>query len=243
LDYHCAKEIDPDGQPIIARHSNYHDYLKFRSGLALDKKSELDGVFPPKILLPKNVHEAMQKQHGSVYFKNKDKIERLRESMISGQAEDPFEQAVRNGEIMPREKSKLEALANLGYWTNEKKGEILGSLYGSMAKAFDKKSVLHNFFTNYSGIYDKTAKDARRQMENRNKSTRAKLSGVGQGAGNLLKYGRVAFDGINQFSFNGLNPLRHYTAGLMFAGRTLEAVKDQVRYREGFWRYQDQGRE
>jgi hypothetical protein len=226
LDYHSAKGLDPDGQPIIARHSNYHDFRQFRSGLEPDKKSQFDGIFSPKILLPKNVHEAMQKQHGSVYFKNKDKIERLRESMLSGEAEDLFEKAVRNGEILPREKSKLETLADLGYWTNEKKGQIFKTFYGTIAKAFDKKSVFNNFFTNYSDIYDKTAREARRQIDRKDKSASTKLSGIGQGAGNALKYGRVAFDAINQYTLNGLNPFRHWTAGLMFAGRTMEAAKE-----------------
>lgn len=47
----------------------------------------------------------------------------------------------------------------------------------------------------------------------------ARLSGVGQGLGNMLKWGRVAWD------FNVANPFRHIMAGSMFVGKRSEALK------------------
>lgn len=125
-----------------------------------------------------------------------------------------------------KKKTFSEGLANLGYHTTELKSKVLGGAMSKLSKATEGNKFLHSFFNNYAGIYDKTGKRAKNMRKTVGKGGLSKLSGAGQGAGNLFKYGRIVYDLAGSGSARGLNPFRHVTAAAMFMGRTAEAAKE-----------------
>ncbi len=122
---------------------------------------------------------------------------------------------------MPEQKRKkfLEGFANLGFRTTELKSKIIGGFLGKISKGMSNKKMA-TFFSEYEKIYQKAGERAKAQRLKTGKGKLSRLSGLGQGIGNMVKYARVFYD------LNILNPFRHVMAASMFIGRTSEAVKE-----------------
>jgi len=123
-------------------------------------------------------------------------------------------------------KNFLEGWSNIGYKTTEIKSKVLGSAMAQLSKATKGNKFLHTFFNKYTGIYNKAGERAKKEQETIGKGKISRLSGMGQGMGNVFKYGRIIYDLVGSHSMRGLNPFRHVTAAAMFVGRTAEAAKE-----------------
>jgi hypothetical protein len=119
------------------------------------------------------------------------------------------------------EKKKFfEGVANLGYRSNELKSKFFKKLYSTLASQLRNGRVLNNYFNNFSDIYGKLENSSRKKREEVGKDKLSRGIGVGQGIGNVLKYGRILIG--NGFS----NPARYITAISMFVSRASEAGKE-----------------
>lgn len=129
--------------------------------------------------------------------------------------------AAKELENLPPEKKKrfLEGFANLGFRTTEMKSKIIGNFLNKISNN-TKNKRLSTFFGEYENIYKKLGENAKNSRMNVGKGVISRFSGLGQGAGNIIKYTRVLYD------LNVMNPLRHVMAASMFVGRTSEAVKE-----------------
>ena len=118
------------------------------------------------------------------------------------------------------EKRFFEGLANLGYRSNELKSKVFKKFYGVLASLSQDSKTLNNYFTNFSDIYGKLENSSKKKREEVGKSGLSQGIGIGQGVGNILKYGRIIAD------YGFANPLRTFTAASMFAARASEAGKE-----------------
>lgn len=125
-------------------------------------------------------------------------------------------------------KSLFEGLANIGFRTTEWKSKVFSKMFHGLSEKIDKnkKNVFANFLDNYANVYDKIGAQAKKQRETAGKGKLSKISGTGQGMGNIFRYGRVIYDLATQFSGRTLNPFRHATAIALLAGRTSSAAKE-----------------
>ncbi|MEA3449618.1 MAG: hypothetical protein U9Q85_01415 [Patescibacteria group bacterium] len=112
-----------------------------------------------------------------------------------------------------------EGMANMGYKIKETKAEFLSGVYRSMAGATQGNRFLSTFFGKHAELYTEEWNQAEKARKGE-KKTISRLSGVGQGAGTLLRYGRMAFDA------SMVNPFRHVMAASMFVGKQSEALKE-----------------
>ncbi len=117
-------------------------------------------------------------------------------------------------------KNIFEGIANLGYRSNELKSNVLKKVYRKFASLSKEGNALNNYFNNFSDIYGKLESNSRKKREEVGKSKFSRGVGIGQGIGNILKYGRILVG--NGFS----NPARYITAISMFASRASEAGKE-----------------
>lgn len=119
-------------------------------------------------------------------------------------------------------KTLFEGLADIGFKTSEVKNRVVKNFLRKVGDGIENK-VIANFFSKYSDIYQKQEDDAKRMQEIVGKSGLSKISGVGQGAGLVLKFGRIGFDVMSRSS---AYPLRYVTMAGMVVGQGMEAAKE-----------------
>ena len=123
-------------------------------------------------------------------------------------------------------KAFLEGIANAGCFVQEKKSAVWETAFEMAARVTPNGSILHRFFLNgLASVFRKEKEAARAQQETVGKNFAQKATGIGAGAGVLLKYGRVATDALG-ISTLAVNPLRWVTLCSMALGRTSEAIKE-----------------
>ncbi|MCK5416721.1 hypothetical protein KAI92_04825 [Candidatus Parcubacteria bacterium] len=150
---------------------------------------------------------------------NEDKVEKSEEILA--------EEAI--NELNEKEKKTFfEGLANLGYRTTEIKSGILSKFCRKISSTEKVKNIkiANTFFNKFADIYDKKGEQAKKERETVGKGVLKKGSGIGQGFGNLFKYGRTLVDVVQTGSSRMLNPFRHVTVAAMALGSSAEAVKE-----------------
>jgi len=114
----------------------------------------------------------------------------------------------------------LSGIANLGYRTTEFKGHVFGNMFHKMSEKTKGNKFLNTWFNKEANLYAESGKKAEQARTSEDKKDISRLSGLGQGLGNCLKYGRLLYDA------SLANPFRHVMAASMFIGKRSEALKE-----------------
>ena len=132
--------------------------------------------------------------------------------------------AENSAESAKKRKTVFEGLASMGFKTTEIKSRVLGNFCKAVGESGKlKDNVFGKFFSQNVNIFKKREDLAIRMQDTGGKGAMTKVSGVGQGFGNVMRTGRLIYDVVGH---SMVNPLRYVTMGGMFAGQVMEATKE-----------------